>query len=136
MKFLKSEKWKLEEATRCICLLVSIFYGFAIFLGGLINIIDFVADFLPSELYDVFDSVTKILNFLIVVLLYVSLILYITKLIYVIPVIVTIFLISVAFTELVKRKNPRVFVHPLVVFSIVISFIGSFGIIHFVENSF
>ena len=63
MKFLKNEKWKLEEATRCICLLVSIFYGFAIFLGGLINIIDFVADFLPSELYDVFDSVTKILNF-------------------------------------------------------------------------
>jgi hypothetical protein len=46
------------------------------------------------------------------------------------------FLISVAFIELVKRKNPRVFVHPLVLFSIAISFVGTFVIVYVVENSF
>ena len=74
--------------------------------------------------------------FIYVIFLFPNLLLYVTKIVYVIPIIITMFLISVAFIELAKRKNPRVFVHPLVVFSIVISFIGSFGIIHFVENSF
>ena len=49
---------------------------------------------------------------------------------------ITMFLISVAFIELVKRKNPRVFVHPLVLSSIVTSVAGTMAIVYFVENSF
>ena len=70
------------------------------------------------------------------IILFPNLLLYVTKIIYFIPVIIAIFLISVAFIELVKRKNPRVFVHPLVLFSIAISFVGTFVIVYFVENSF
>ena len=140
MEFLKNEKWMLEEVTRRVCLLVTIFYGAMIFFLGLMNVTDFITGLLPLELWELFEPVIgifdSIFNFLIRVLLYISLILYVTRIIYVIPVIVAVFLISVAFIELVKRKNPRVFVHPLVLSSIMTSFAGTWAIIYFLQNSF
>ena len=140
MEFFKNEKWRLEEVTRRVCLLVTIFYGDMIFSLGLMNVTNFIAGLLPLELYELFEPVIgifdSIFNFLIRVLLYISLILYVTRIIYVIPVIVAVFLISVAFIELVKRKNPRVFVHPLVLSSIVTSCTGTLAIIYFLQNSF
>jgi hypothetical protein len=140
MEFLKNEKWRLEEVTRRVCLLATIFYGAMIFFLGLMNVTNFITGLLPLELWELFEPVIgicdSIFNFLIRVLLYISLILYVTRIIYVIPVIVAVFLISVAFIELVKRKNPRVFVHPLVLSSIVTSFAGTLAIIYFLQNSF
>lgn len=136
MKLLKSEKWKLEETTKRVCLFTTIYYGVTIVITALLNLIGFIGSVIPDELCDSYERFMEVSVFIYVIFLFPNLLLYVTKIVYVIPVIVTIFLISVAFVELAKRKNPRVFVHPLVVFSIVISFIGSFGIIHFVENSF
>ncbi|MBE6748030.1 MAG: hypothetical protein E7557_02245 [Ruminococcaceae bacterium] len=137
MKFLKSEKWKLEEVTRRVCLLVTIFYGFMIFLVGLTYLIAFVADSLPVELYDFFENFIEcFISIVYGPVLFANILLYITKIIYVIPVIITMFLISVAFIELVKRKNLRVFVHPLVLSSIATSFAGTLAITHLIENSF
>lgn len=137
MKFLKSEKWKLEEVTRRVCLLVTIFYGFMIFLVGLTYLIGFVADSLPVELYDFFENFIEcFISIVYGPVLFVNILLYITKIIYVIPVIITMFLISVAFKELVKRKNPRVFVHPLILSSITTSIAGTLAITHLIENSF
>lgn len=136
MKFLKNEKWKLEEVTRRVCVFTTIYFGVTIVLTGLLNLIGFIGSVIPDELCDSYECFMEVFVFIYGNFLFPNLLLYVTKIIYVIPIIITMFLISVAFIELVKRKNPRVFVHPLVVFSIVISFIGSFGIIHFVENSF
>lgn len=136
MKFLQNEKWKLEKTTTWVCLITTIYYGVTIVLTGLLNLIGFIGSIIPDELCDSYECFMEVFVFIYGNFLFPNLLLYVTKIIYVIPIIITMFLISVAFIELVKRKNPRVFVHPLVVFSIVISFIGSFGIIHFVENSF
>jgi hypothetical protein len=136
MKFLKSEKWKLEETTKRVCLFTTIYYGVVIYLMGLIQLIGFVDSFLPIELYDSYERFMEGFVFIYGIILFPNLLLYVTKIIYFIPVIIAIFLISVAFIELVKRKNPRVFVHPLVLFSIAISFVGTFVIVYFVENSF
>jgi hypothetical protein len=46
------------------------------------------------------------------------------------------FLLSVAFTELVKRKNLRVFVHPLVLSSIASSVAGTVVITNLIERAF
>ena len=136
MKFLKNEKWKLEEVTRRVCLFTIIYYGVMIVLTAILYLFGFIASIIPDELCDSYERFMEVSVFIYGIFLFPNLLLYVTKIVYVIPIIITMFLKSVAFIELVKRKNPRVFVHPLVVFSIVISFIGSFGIIHFVENSF
>ena len=136
MKFLKNEKWKLEEITKRVCLFTIIYYGVMIVLTALLYLFGFIASIIPDELCDSYERFMEVSVFIYGIFLSPNLLLYITKIVYGLPVIITIFLISVAFIELVKRKNPRVFVHPLVLSSIVISFIGSFGIIHFVENSF
>ena len=136
MKFLKNEKWKLEEVTRRVCFFTIIYYGVMIVLTAIFSLFGFIASIIPDELCDSYERFMEVSVFIYVIFLFPNLLLYVTKIVYVIPIIITMFLISVAFIELAKRKNPRVFVHPLVVFSIVISFIGSFGIIHFVENSF
>ncbi len=136
MKFLKNEKWKLEEVTRRVCFFTIIYYGVMIVLTAIFSLFGFIASIIPDELCDSYERFMEVSVFIYVIFLFPNLLLYVTKIVYVIPIIITMFLISVAFIELVKRKNPRVFVHPLVIFSIVISFIGSFGIIHFVENSF
>ena len=136
MKFLKNEKWKLEEITKRVCLFTIIYYGVMIVITALLNLIGFIGSVIPDELCDSYERFTEVFVFIYGIFLYPNLLLYVTKIIYVIPIIITMFLISVAFIELVKRKNPRVFVHPLVLFSIAISFVGTFVIVYFVENSF
>ena len=136
MKFLKSEKWKLEETTKRVCLFTTIYYGVVIYLMGLIQLIGFVDSFSPIELHDSYERFMEGFVFIYGIILFPNLLLYVTKIIYFIPVIIAIFLISVAFIELVKRKNPRIFVHPLVLSSIVTSVAGTMAIVYFVENSF
>ena len=136
MKLLKSEKWKLEETTKSVCLFTTIYYVVTIVITALLNLIGFIGSVIPDELWDSYESFMEVFVFIYGVFLYPNLLMYVTKIIYVIPIIVIMFLISVAFIELVKRKNPRVFVHPLVLFSIAISFVGTFVIVYFVENSF
>ena len=58
---------------------------------------------------------------------------YQTNIGFVLPIIITVFLIVLAFVELVKRKNMRVFIHPLVLSSIITSFVGTGVLMHFVE---
>lgn len=137
MKFLQNEKWKLEEKTKRVCLFTIIYYGVMIVFTAILYLFGFIASFIPIELYDslgiLVDAIIMVFRSIIV---YISAILYLTKAIYIIPIIIAVFLISVAFTELVKRKNLRVFVHPLVLSSIAISFVGTFVIVYVVENSF
>ena len=136
MKFLKNEKWKLEEITKRVCVFTTIYYGVMIVITALLNLIGFLGSVIPDELCDSYEHFMEVFVLIYVVFLYPNLLLYVTKIVYGLPVIITIFLISVAFIELVKRKNPRVFVHPLVLFSIAISFVGTFVIVYVVENSF
>ena len=136
MKLLKSEKWKLEETTKIVCLFTTIYYGVTIVITALLNLIGFIGSIIPDELCDSYERFMEVSVFIYGIFLFPNLLLYVTKIVYGLPVIITIFLISVAFIELAKRKNPRVFVHPLVLSSIATSIIGTFGIVHFVENSF
>ena len=136
MKFLKNEKWKLEEVTRRVCLFTIIYYGVMIVLTAIFYLFGFIASIIPDELCDSYERFMEISVCIYGIFLYPNLLLYVTKIVCGLPIIITIFLISVAFIELVKRKNPRVFVHPLVLSSIATSIIGTFGIVHFVENSF
>ena len=136
MKLLKSEKWKLEETTKRVCVFTIIYYGVMIVLTALLNLIGFLGSVIPDELCDSYESFMEAFVLIYGVFLYPNLLLYVTKIIYVIPIIITMFLISVAFIELVKRKNLRIFVHPLVLSSIVTSVAGTMAIIYFVENSF
>ena len=89
------------------------------------EIIDSFGTFADSYI-DVFGDIFILVNFL----------LYVTKIVYVLPVIITIYLLSVVFSERAKRNNSRVFVHPLVISSIVTSFVGTFVIVYIFENSF
>ena len=118
------EKWKLEPLVKKVCLVTTIYYSVIIALAGLIYLSMFFFSF--SGVGDVLFSI----------LCWVHIFFYWTKVLYVPPIIITMFLLSVAFTELVKRKNPRVFVHPLVLSSIVTSFVGTFVIVYIFENSF
>ena len=136
MKFLKNEKWKLEEITKRVCVFTTIYYGVMIVITALLYLIGFIGSVIPDELCDSYERFMEVSVFIYGIFLYPNLLLYVTKIVYGLPVIITIFLISVAFIELVKRKNPRVFVHPLVLFSIAISFVGTFVIVYVVENSF
>ncbi len=136
MEFLKNEKWRLEEVTRRVCLITTIYYGVTIFIIVLFNLIGCIFGCLPNELCELFEPFLEGVMCVFGVFMYANLLMYITKIIYFIPVIVAVFLISVAFIELVKRKNPRVFVHPLVLSSIVTSFAGTLAIIYFLQNSF
>ena len=136
MKFLKNEKWKLEEITKRVCVFTTIYYGVMIVITALLYLIGFIGSVIPDELCDSYERFMEVSVFIYGIFLYPNLLLYVTKIVYGLPVIITIFLISVAFIELVKRKNPRVFVHPLVLSSIAISFVGTFVIVYVVENSF
>lgn len=137
MKLFKSEKWKLEETTKRVCLFTTIYCSVMIFWSGQFYLVGFLASFIPYEFIDSFgDFIEGFINVMFSIFMVVNMLLYITKLIYVIPIIITMFLISVAFTELVKRKNPRVFVHPLVLSSIGTSFVWAFVVGKIIENSF
>ena len=134
MKLLNNDKWKLEEITKRVCVFTTIYYGVTIVLTALLNLIGFLGSVIPDELCDSYESFMEVFVLIYGVFLYPNLLLYVTKIIYVIPIIITMFLISVAFIELVKRKNLRIFVHPLVLSSIVTSVAGTMAIIYFVEN--
>lgn len=136
MKLLNNDKWKLEEITKRVCVFTTIYYGVTIVLTALLYLIGFIGSIIPDELCDSYERFMEVFVFIYGNFLFPNLLLYVTKIIYVIPIIITMFLISVAFIELVKRKNPRVFVHPLVLSSITASFAGTLAITHLVENSF
>lgn len=138
MKFLQNEKWKLEKTTKWVCLITTIYYGVTIASWGLIYFIGFlVVSFMPDEIIDSFgtfaDSYIDVFGDIFIL---VNFLLYVTKIVYVLPVIITIYLLSVVFSERAKRNNSRVFVHPLVISSIVTSFVGTFVIVYIFENSF
>ena len=123
MKNLK-EKWKLESVVKKVCLVTTIYYSAIIALAGLIYLSMFLFPF--SVVGDVLFSI----------ICWMHIFFYWTKVLYVPPIIITMFLLSVAFTELVKRKNPRVFVHPLVLSSIVSSVVGTAVITNLIERAF
>lgn len=123
MKNLK-EKWELEPLVKKICLVTTIYYSVVIAFAGLIYLSMFFLSF--SGVGDVLFSI----------LCWVHIFFYWTKVIYIPPIIITMFLLSVAFTELVKRKNSRVFVHPLVLSSIASSVVGTVVITNLIERAF
>lgn len=123
MKNLK-EKWKLESVVKKVCLVTTIYYSAIIALAGLIYLSMFLFPF--SVVGDVLFSI----------ICWMHIFFYWTKVLYVPPIIITMFLLSVAFTELVKRKNPRVFVHPLVLSSIASSVVGTVVITNLIERAF
>ena len=136
MKFLKNEKWKLEEVTRRVCLFTIIYYGVMIVLTAIFYLFGFIASIIPDELCELYEHFMEVSVFIYGIFLLPNLLLYVTKIVYGLPVIITIFLISVAFIELVKRKNPRVFVHPLVLSSIASSIVGTAVITNLIERAF
>lgn len=118
------EKWKLEPLVKKVCLVTTIYYSVIIALAGLIYLSMFLFSF--SVVGDVLFSI----------ICWMHIFFYWTKVLYVSPIIITMFLLSVAFTELVKRKNPRVFVHPLVLSSIASSVVGTVVITNLIERAF
>ncbi len=117
-------KWKLEPLVKKVCLGTTIYYSVIIALAGVIYRSMFFLSF--SGVGDVLFSILCWMHYFF----------YWTKVIYIPPIIITMFLISVAFTELVKRKNPRVFVHPLVLSSITSSVVGTVVITNLIERAF
>ncbi len=121
---MNNEKWKLESVVKKFCLVTTVYYSVIIALVGVIYLSMFFFPF--GGVGDVLFSI----------LCWVHIFFYWTKVLYIPPIIITMFLISVAFTELVKRKNPRVFVHPLVLSSIITSVVGTGAITHLIERAF
>ncbi|MBR3789990.1 MAG: hypothetical protein IKK46_04705 [Clostridia bacterium] len=137
MKLLKNEKWKLEEITKSICVFTTIYCSVTIFIVGFMYALMEVSVIFEAILPVGFEEFSEgFINVLFSIFMFFHLLLYIGKIIYIFPIIITIFLISVAFTELVKRKNPRVFVHPLVLSSICTSFVWGFVVDNLIKNSF
>ena len=118
------EKWKLEPLVKKVCLVTTIYYSVIIALAGVIYLSMFFFSF--GGVGDVLFSI----------ICWMHIFFYWTKVLYIPPIIITMFLISVAFTELVKRKNPRVFVHPLILSSIITSVVGTGAITHIIESAF
>lgn len=123
---MKNEKWKLEPLVKKFCLAITIFYGVIIALIGIM----YLLPNLPLVNQGFIDYFGSIIFLIVMAIVFVH---YQTNIGFVLPIIITVFLISIAFTELVKRKNPVVFVHPLVLSSIIASFVGTGIIMHFVE---
>lgn len=123
---MKKGKWELEPIVKKVCLATTIFYGIIIALVGLMYLLPNLP-FVNQGFIDYFGSIIFLIV-MAVVFLY-----YQTNIGFVLPIIITVFLIVLAFVELVKRKNMRVFIHPLVLSSIITSFVGTGVIMHFVE---
>lgn len=123
---MKNEKWKLEPLVRKVCLATTIFYGVIITLGVLM----YLPEIFSLENHSFVETFTTIIFVGIMAVVFLH---YQTNIGFVLPIIITVFLIVLAFVELVKRKNMRVFVHPLVLSSIITSFVGTGVIMHFVE---
>ena len=124
---MKMEKWKLEPVTKYICIFTTVFYSTMLLLVGLL----YFSALLPLE------SQVYIEDFVNVVFVIVMLVTFLQQYInigFVLPIIITVFLVIVSFIGFIKRKNPRVFVHPLVLSSIITSFVGTGFIMCFVER--
>ena len=124
---MKKENWKLEPVTKYICIFTTIFYSTMLLLVGLL----YFSALLPLE------SQVYIEDFVNVVFVIVMLVTFLQQYInigFVLPIIITVFLVIVSFIGFIKRKNPRVFVHPLVLSSIITSFVGTGFIMCFVER--
>ena len=60
MKFLKNEKWKLEEVTRRVCLFTIIYYGVMIVLTAILYLFGFIASIIPDELCDSYERFMEV----------------------------------------------------------------------------
>lgn len=123
---MKKENWKLEPLVKKVYLAITIFYGVIIALIGIMYLLPNLP-FVNQGFIDYFGSIIFLIVMAVVFLHYQ------TNIGFVLPIIITVFLIVLAFVELVKRKNMRVFIHPLVLSSIITSFVGTGVIMHFVE---
>ncbi|MBQ4103329.1 MAG: hypothetical protein IJC90_02595 [Clostridia bacterium] len=123
---MKNEKWKMEPLVKKFCLATTIFYGVIITLIGIMYLLPNLP-FVNQGFIDYFGSIIFLIVMAVVFLHYQ------TNIGFVLPIIIMVFLIVLAFVELVKRKNMRVFIHPLVLSSIITSFVGTGVIMHFVE---
>ena len=123
---MKKGKWELEPLVKKFCLAITIFYGVIIALIGIMYLLPNLP-FVNQGFIDYFGSIIFLIVMAVVFLHYQ------TNIGFVLPIIITVFLIVLAFVELVKRKNMRVFIHPLVLSSIITSFVGTGVIMHFVE---
>lgn len=123
---MKKGKWELEPIVKKVCLATTIFYGIIIALVGLMYLLPNLP-FVNKGFIDYFGSIIFLIVMAIVFLH------YYTKIGFILPIIVTIFFIVVSFIEFKKRRNARVFVHPLVLLSIITSFVATFGIMSMVE---
>ena len=123
---MKNEKWKLEPLVKKFCLAITIFYGVIIALIGIMYLLPNLP-FVNKGFIDYFGSIIFLIVMAVVFLHYQ------TNIGFVLPIIVTIFFIVVSFIEFKKRRNARVFVHPLVLLSIITSFVATFGIMSMVE---
>ena len=123
---MKNEKWRLEPLVKKVCLVTTIFYGVIIALVGLMYLSPNLP-FVNKGFIDYFGSIIFLIVMAVVFLHYQ------TNIGFILPIIVTIFFIVVSFIEFKKRRNARVFVHPLVLSSIITSFVGTGVIMHFVE---
>ena len=123
---MKKEKWELEPLVKKVCLAITIFYGVIIALIGIM----YLLPNLPLVNQGVIDYFGSIIFLIVMAVVFLH---YQTNIGFVLPIIITVFLIVLAFVELVKRKNMRVFIHPLVLSSIITSFVGTGVIMHFVE---
>jgi len=124
---MKKGKWELEPIVKKVCLATTIFYGIIIALVGLMYLLPNLP-FVNKGFIDYFVSIIFLIVMAVVFLHYQ------TNIGFVLPIIITVFLVIVSFIGFIKRKNPRVFVHPLVLSSIVTSFVGTGFIMCFVER--
>lgn len=123
---MKNEKWKLEPLVEKTCIITIMFYGAIIILYDLM--------YLP-EIFSLENQpfVETFITIIFAIVMAVVFLHYQTNIGFVLPIIVTIFFIVVSFIEFKKRRNARVFVHPLVLLSIITSFVATFGIMSMVE---
>ena len=123
---MKNEQWKLEPLVKKVGLATTIFYGAIITLGVLM----YLPEVFSLENQPFVETFITIIfaGIMVVVLLH-----YYMKIGFLLPIIITFFFIVASFIEFKKRKNPIVFVHPLVLSSIITSFVGTGGIMYFVE---
>ena len=94
---MKKGKWELEPIVKKVCLATTIFYGIIIALVGLMYLLPNLP-FVNKGFIDYFGSIIFLIVMAVVFLHYQ------TNIGFVLPIIITVFLIVLAFVELVKRK--------------------------------
>ena len=123
---MKNEEWKLEPLVEKTCIITIMFYGAIITLYDLM----YLPEIFSLENHSFVEMFTTIIFVGIMAVVFLH---YYTKIGFILPIIVTIFFIVASFIAFKKRRNPRVLVHPLVLLSIITSFVATFGIMSMVE---